>query len=406
MQFVQDASSEPYLEFSKIREGIYDAPSDFIIKAGSLYEPFDDQLLRECGGPSISFPLARVYEALQKSDQGCDHIWALFELLFSVSRDTDIRTLCEVMPGVYQVPQDVVVVRMHRSPAVGGISYRLISREWHSECQRLFALPRRTQELMLAEIYGGLWIRHERENQTPILLEMKAMMQDWLQDTAFPNTEEGMLTRLVLKLGTSRETVSLGGSGPNRSSKHESAKSEPALVSKEQPAFPAAPRPGVSAKVSAPIRLHTVRILLPDGTHPMEDIKGNGLGDVVLDAVPLQGLGAQHQAQDDHGNTKNELQVDLAVDESGILRVLMRYGVVKFIPLSSDDPIVLQQSATDPGLKKALCYQRLHSKYLQEYEKRHDLAEVLGYEIHNSLKDWYDNCLRDISRRLKQLGYF
>ena len=137
----------------------------------------------------------------------------------------------------------------------------------------------------------------------------------------------------------------------------------------------------------------------------MKDIKRNGLDDVVLDAIPLQGLGAQHQAQDDHGNTKNEFQVDLAVDESGILRVLMKYGVVKFIPLSSDDPIVLQQPTTDPDLKKALCYQHLHSKYLQEYEKRRDLAAILGYEIHEGLNDWYNDSLQDIGNSLEKLGY-
>lgn len=91
---------------------------------------------------------------------------------------------------------------MHRSPVIGGISYRLISREWHSECQRLFVLSQRTQELMLAEIYGGLWIRHKGQIQKPrIFLEMKVMMRDWLQDTTFLNSEEGMLTILVLKLG-------------------------------------------------------------------------------------------------------------------------------------------------------------------------------------------------------------
>ena len=138
----------------------------------------------------------------------------------------------------------------------------------------------------------------------------------------------------------------------------------------------------------------------------MKDIKRNSLDDVVLDAVPLQELGAQHQVQDEHGNTKKAFLVDLAVLESGILRVRRKYGIIKFIPLSSDDPIVLQQPATDPDLKKALCYQRLHSKYLQEYRKRRDLAEVLGYEMHKCLKDWYDDCLRDITRRLEQLGYF
>ncbi|CAG8085464.1 unnamed protein product [Penicillium nalgiovense] len=156
------------------------------------------------------------------------------------------------------------------------------------------------------------------------------------------------------------------------------------------------------------LSLHRLRCVFSDCiiTQLMKDIKRNGLDDVVLDAIPLQGLGAQHQAQDDHGNTKNEFQVNLAVDESDILRVLMKYGVVKFIPLSSDDPIVLQQPTTDPDLKKALCYQHLHSKYLQEYGKKRDLAEDLGYEMHEYLKNWYDGCLRDITRRLAQLGYF
>ncbi|CAP79200.1 Pc06g02070 [Penicillium rubens Wisconsin 54-1255] len=167
------------------------------------------------------------------------------------------------------------------------------------------------------------------------------------------------------------------------------------------------PDNGVSTRDSAPIRLHTVRILFShDITQLMKDIKRNGLDDVVVDAVPLQELGAQHQAQDEHGCTKNAFLVDLAVLESGILRVRMKYGIIKFIPLSSDDPIVLQQPTTDPDLKKALCYQHLHSKYLQEYGKKRDLAEALGYEMHKYLKNWYDECLRDITRRLEQLGYF
>jgi hypothetical protein len=53
----------------------------------------------------------------------------------------------------------------------------------------------------------------------------------------------------------------------------------------------------------------------------MEDIKRKGLDDVVVDAVPLPVLGAQRQAQDDHGNTKGAFQVDLAVLEAGITRV-------------------------------------------------------------------------------------
>jgi hypothetical protein len=137
----------------------------------------------------------------------------------------------------------------------------------------------------------------------------------------------------------------------------------------------------------------------------MEDFKIKGLDDVVVDAVPLQELGAQRQAQNDQGNTKGAFQVDLAVLEAGTSRVWGKFGITKFVPLSSDDPIVLQQPAEDFDSKKALCYQHLHSKYLQEYAKRCNLAKVLGFEIHNVLKQWYEERLEDICNRLKTLGY-
>jgi hypothetical protein len=137
----------------------------------------------------------------------------------------------------------------------------------------------------------------------------------------------------------------------------------------------------------------------------MEDIERKGLKDVVFDAVSFQELGYQHQPQDDHGITKEAFLVDLAVLEAGISRVLGKYGITRFVPLSSDDPIILQQPAEDLDSKRALCYQRLYSKYLQEYTKRCDLAKVLGYEIHNVLKDWYEECLEDICNRIKKLGY-
>ncbi|KAI2719949.1 hypothetical protein CBS147318_3255 [Penicillium roqueforti] len=137
----------------------------------------------------------------------------------------------------------------------------------------------------------------------------------------------------------------------------------------------------------------------------MEDIKIKGLNDVVFGAVALQGLGAHHQAQDDHGITKELSLVDLAVLEIGISRVFGEYGNTKFVPLSSDDPIVLQQPAEDLDSKRALCYQHIHSKYLQEYAKKCNLAKVPGYEIHNILKDWYEERLEDICNRLRKLGY-
>ncbi|CAG7980666.1 unnamed protein product [Penicillium salamii] len=134
----------------------------------------------------------------------------------------------------------------------------------------------------------------------------------------------------------------------------------------------------------------------------MEDIKRNGLNDVVFDAIAHPEFGAQHQA---HDITKEAFLVDFAVLEAGISRVWGKYGITKFVPLSSDDPIILQQPAEDLDSKKALCYQHLHSKYLQEYAKRCNCAKVLGVEIHNVLKQWYEERLEDICNRLKKLGY-
>ncbi|CAG8421939.1 unnamed protein product [Penicillium salamii] len=214
------------------------------------------------------------------------------------------------------------------------------------------------------------------------------------------------MSRLFSFPGSSRETVLFGGSDSNRSSMHESGKGAKPLMGKEQAAFPIPSDSGLFTKDSAPIRLYTVRIWFPhNGLQLMEDIKRKGLEDVVFDAIALQEIGAQHQAWDGRGNTKDVSLVDLAVLETGISRVWGKYGIPNFLPFSSDDPIVLQQPAEDLDSKKALCYQRLHSKYLQEYAKRQQLAELLGYEMHKTLRDWYDGYLKDIGNRLRKLGY-
>lgn len=142
-----------------------------------------------------------------------------------------------------------------------------------------------------------------------------------------------------------------------------------------------------------------------NGLEPMEDIKKKGLEDVVVDAIALQELGTQHQAHGDHGTTREEFLVDLAVRETGIIRVVGRYGIIKFAPLSSDDPIISQQPTEDLDLKKALGYQHLHSKYSQEYTKKQRLTKALGVEMNKLWTDWYDDCLREIGNRLRKLGY-
>ncbi|KAJ6018394.1 hypothetical protein N7499_003710 [Penicillium canescens] len=197
-----------------------------------------------------------------------------------------------------------------------------------------------------------------------------------------------------------RETVLFGGPDPNRDSLSDLLETD---MPKEQPTISAGSGFGVSARDTEPTHLHTVRVWFsPNGLQIMEDIKRNGLNDVVFDAIALRELSGQHQA---HGITKEAFLVDLAVLKAGIPRVLGKYGITQFVPLSSDDPIILQQPAEDLGSKRALCYQYLHSKYLQEYAKRCNLAKVLGYEIHNVLKDWYEGRLEDICNRFRNLGY-
>ncbi|KAJ5887376.1 hypothetical protein N7495_007417 [Penicillium taxi] len=187
---------------------------------------------------------------------------------------------------------------------------------------------------------------------------------------------------------------------------HESAEGTNPIMSEEQPAFSAPSDSGPVDKVSPLICLRTVRIWFPhNGLQLKEDIISKGLEDVIWDAIPLQELGAQHQARHGYGNRNDASLVEFAVLETGVPRVLEKYEIPNFLPLSSDDPMVLQQPVKDLESKKALCYQSLHSKYLQGYKKRQQLTGTLGYEMHKSLSDWYDGCLEDIGNRLKKLGY-
>ncbi|KAJ5852774.1 uncharacterized protein N7529_012159 [Penicillium soppii] len=176
-------------------------------------------------------------------------------------------------------------------------------------------------------------------------------------------------------------------------------------MSKEEPVFPTISSPGASAKDPTPTRLHTVRILLSDSeSHPMDDINKKGLGDVVLAAVPLQRIRAASQAQDDHSNTEDALQVEIAVYEAGIPRVWKIYGRVKFDPLSSDDPILLQQPANDLNLKKHLCNQYLRGEYEREYKRWDNHAKNLGLEIDSEFERWFEERLDDIGYRLQISG--
>ena len=80
----------------------------------------------------------------------------------------------------------------------------------------------------------------------------------------------------------------------------------------------------------------------PKGLELIEDIKIKGLEDMVFDAIALQELSAQYQARNSYSNINDAFLVDLAVLETRILRVWGKYRVLNFVPLSSDDPIILQ----------------------------------------------------------------
>ncbi|KAF3006191.1 hypothetical protein E8E15_000886 [Penicillium rubens] len=191
-------------KFRKIRTGIYDAPDDFVIKHDAdkspSFEPVDEELWKACAGSSVvtHFTLDRVYEALQTSEK-CNHIWALFERIFLITRKSKKEEICSIRPGLYRAPSDLVIMRTNRQALIGGCSYKLISRSVQSDCERLYALDRVGDKLRLAEIYAGLWILGGYSRS--IFSEMSVIMRGWLRNEEFSISEEGMLTRLVLQLG-------------------------------------------------------------------------------------------------------------------------------------------------------------------------------------------------------------
>ncbi|KAJ5480487.1 hypothetical protein N7530_005996, partial [Penicillium desertorum] len=88
------------------------------------------------------------------------------------------------------------------------------------------------------------------------------------------------------------------------------------------------------------------RGLDPNRSNIYKSTKDSSLS--TKNSVPIQ-LNDQHKA----------FLVDLTV-----LKVLGKYRITKFVPLSGDNPIILQQPVEDLDLKKALYYQHLYSKYL------------------------------------------
>jgi hypothetical protein len=88
---------------------------------------------------------------------------------------------------------------MVRQDFIGGYSFQPHSRYLRNECHRLFNLKHDRKNLRLAEIYAGLWMLGESNDS--ILAEIFNLMDFWLLDDSFRESEEGMLSKLVMLLG-------------------------------------------------------------------------------------------------------------------------------------------------------------------------------------------------------------
>jgi hypothetical protein len=110
------------------------------------------------------------------------------------------------------------------------------------------------------------------------------------------------------------------------------------------------------------------------------------LGDVVREAVPLE---LQTVFQE-------SVQVDLAVEPSGISRVRSLCELVEFQRLSEDDPIIQVQRDGDPRMRMFNGYNHV----LRLYRGARTLRQLDG-----SLMLWYEKEIKDLETRIGRLEY-
>ncbi|EAW16824.1 uncharacterized protein NFIA_001730 [Aspergillus fischeri NRRL 181] len=136
-----------------------------------------------------------------------------------------------------------------------------------------------------------------------------------------------------------------------------------------------------------PNRLETIRIRCPRyQSHPWEIIQKLDLGDVVREVVPLE----------DRLISQESIQVDLAVEPSGISRVGQLCELVKFQRLSEDDPIIQMQPDGDPHMRKFNGYNHV----LRQFKEARALRQIDG-----ALMFWYEKEIMDLESRIRRLGY-
>ncbi|GFF50467.1 hypothetical protein IFM46972_09051 [Aspergillus udagawae] len=102
---------------------------------------------------------------------------------------------------------------------------------------------------------------------------------------------------------------------------------------------------------------------------PMASVRSNCLHDVVRAAVPLQDPDYRRVAEDKTVHPDGAILVDLAIHKEGVRTVLRKYGVIDFVPMSNDDPVVLSQPGETMEDKQVAAYKNMlerYSRYLRE----------------------------------------
>lgn len=87
-----------------------------------------------------------------------------------------------------------------------GPYYMLFDKQIHLKFQPAIIAPecRVRWWMTLTEIYAGLWALQKPENRLALFKlfpGMRSIVQDWLQNSEFCDTEEGMLAMLAMELG-------------------------------------------------------------------------------------------------------------------------------------------------------------------------------------------------------------
>jgi hypothetical protein len=95
----------------------------------------------------------------------------------------------------------------------------------------------------------------------------------------------------------------------------------------------------------------------------MASVRSKGLHDVVRAAVPLQNPGYQRVAEDKTVHPDGAILVDLAVHKEGVPTTLRKYGVIDFVPMSDDDPVVLSQPGETMEDKQVAAYENMLERY-------------------------------------------